>query len=440
MLLAFCFLSPRALAQNSGQKRQDAARTPASPNETSEAEGDEVYRVDTNLVSIPVIVSDRRDIYIPDMQKEEFTVFEDGVKQEIAFFGTTTKPFNVILMIDTSASAEEKLSMIQQSAIAFIKQLQPSDKVKVISFDDEIRDLNEFTSDRRKIENSIRQTRPGKGAKLYDAMQLALNSFAQTNGRKAIVIFTDGVDFHSDGYRYADSLRKLDESGVIVYPIRYDTRAGTERLARQQAREGQRIDLGTILGGGQSGGRDDGQAGGQGRGGTPTTFPGGTVPGRSGGSGEGIFGLPVPPVTVSCSPRPDPRDDPRNDPRDPNRPTVGFPDGRSDPTPPYPSSRDDSISRMLDALYRTADAYLQDLALKSGGKLTRAGTLAALPDAFKSIAAELRTQYYIGYYPSNPVSNGGYRKVKIKTACKGAIARARPGYTAVAASNNFSRE
>jgi VWFA-related protein len=86
---------------------------------------------------------------------------------------------------------------------------------------------------------------------------------------------------------------------------------------------------------------------------------------------------------------------------------------------------------MLDALYKTADSYLNELARRSGGKLTRADTLESLPAAFKEIAAELRTQYAIGYYPSNPVKNGGYRKIKISTTRKGTSVRARPGYSAV---------
>jgi VWFA-related protein len=86
---------------------------------------------------------------------------------------------------------------------------------------------------------------------------------------------------------------------------------------------------------------------------------------------------------------------------------------------------------MLDALFKTADSYLNELARKSGGKLTRADTLDSLPAAFKEIAAELRTQYAIGYYPSNPVKNGGYRKIKLSTTRQGASVRARPGYSAV---------
>ena len=85
---------------------------------------------------------------------------------------------------------------------------------------------------------------------------------------------------------------------------------------------------------------------------------------------------------------------------------------------------------MLDGLYTTADSYLEKLASKSGGRLLRADTLASLPDAFAKIAAELRTQYSIGYYPTNKAQDGQYRRVKVQVARKGAMVRARPGYKA----------
>jgi Ca-activated chloride channel family protein len=88
------------------------------------------------------------------------------------------------------------------------------------------------------------------------------------------------------------------------------------------------------------------------------------------------------------------------------------------------------MSIMLDGLYRTADAYLNELANKTGGRLLRAGTLVSLPDAFAQIAAELRTQYAIGYYPTNRARDGQYRTIKVTTTRKATVLRARPGYRA----------
>ncbi len=195
----------------------------------------ETLKTDTNLVTVPVIATDRAGIYLSDLTKDEFVIVEDGVKQEIAFFSQVSAPFHVVLMLDTSASTQDKLGVIQQAAHAFVQQLQTADRVKVISFDDVVRDLNEFTSDRELLRTSINKTKSGSGTKIYDAVTLALNSLRRIQGRKAIVIFTDGVDWHSAESTFDGTVRWLDEEGVIVYPIRYDTRAATERIAREQS-------------------------------------------------------------------------------------------------------------------------------------------------------------------------------------------------------------
>ena len=83
---------------------------------------------------------------------------------------------------------------------------------------------------------------------------------------------------------------------------------------------------------------------------------------------------------------------------------------------------------MLDSLYLKADSYLSDLATKSGGRVLRADTIESLPDAFARIAAELRTQYSIGYYPTNKTHDDQYRKIKVTTTRRNVVVRARPGY------------
>jgi VWFA-related protein len=119
-------------------------------------------------------------------------------------------------------------------------------------------------------------------------------------------------------------------------------------------------------------------------------------------------------------------------------PENRLPDRRRIPGQPDPTTTttgttrgpDDSITRMLDLAYATADKYLAALAEKSGGRLLRADTLASLPDAFAQIAGELRTQYLLGYYPLNKDRDERYRKIKVITTRKNVVIRARPGYLA----------
>lgn len=421
--------------QTSDPQKKKVERPESAPTDEQNKEGREAdavsndgitdqqeidtVKVDTNLVTVPVIVSDRGDKYIPDIKQEEFSIYEDGVKQEISFFETVTAPFNVVLMLDTSASTQEKLRPIQQAAIAFTEQLQKADRVKVISFDDRVRELSDFTSDRAVLQWAIMGTLPGHGTKLYDAMAFGIKALQRIKGRKAIVIFTDGVDSYSDMETYEKNRRMIEEAGIIIYPIRFDTRDDLERMIRQQRQSGQVIDLATILGGGTP--RT-----------TPTTFPGGTTlpPTRPGGGGVGTS-LPKIPggvITVSRDSGnrrndPYPPGDPRNN--DPSIPTTTDPTSTSrNPNPP------DMTTVELDMLYRTADAYLGEIADKSGGQLYRADTIGSLPLAFKHIADELRTQYSLGYYPLKPERDGKYRKIKVTTARKNTAVRARPGYRA----------
>src|SRR6267143_4304186 len=108
----------------------------------------ETLKIDTNLVTVPVIASSRTGQYISDLRKEEFKLSEDGVPQEIAFLATVNTPFYVVLMLDTSDSTMDSLEQIRRAAISFLSQLGPRDRVKIISFDSKVRDWNEFTSDK----------------------------------------------------------------------------------------------------------------------------------------------------------------------------------------------------------------------------------------------------------------------------------------------------
>src|SRR6185369_4096846 len=173
-----------------------------------------------------------------------------GAEQKVSFFATVSEPFHVVLLIDTSASTtSEKMRQVQEAAVTFINNLQDGDRVKVVSFDDDVRELCDFTGDRAVLASAIRATRPGKGTRLYDAFDLAYRSLRRVKGRKAVVMLTDGVDWHSDSRTYDDNRRAIEESDVVVYPVRFDTRAETEQLAREQQQGGQSVDLGTIFGG-----------------------------------------------------------------------------------------------------------------------------------------------------------------------------------------------
>src|SRR5437667_9812853 len=144
LLLTIFLFATLAIAQTSHQKPTTNSPATQTPPQDQEVE---TLKIDTNLVTVPVIASSRTGSYIADLKKEEFKLSEDGTPQEISFLATVNAPFDVVLMLDTSDSTREKLVQIQQAAIAFVDQLGPADKVKVVAFDSDLRDLNEFTGD-----------------------------------------------------------------------------------------------------------------------------------------------------------------------------------------------------------------------------------------------------------------------------------------------------
>lgn len=209
-------------ATRSGTAQQPAeAQTPQGPEEV---DAGDVIKVDTTLVTLPVSVMDRDGRYVPNLRKEDFRLWEDGTEQQVAFFSSVDKPFSVVLMIDTSGSTRMRLEAIQDAAIAFTNQLRSDDRVMIVSFDDQIRVLSQFTSDRGRLRDAIRRTEPGDGTKLYDAVDLVMNQhLSNVSGRKAIVLFTDGVDTTSRHASYASTVRDAEELDALVYPVQYDT-------------------------------------------------------------------------------------------------------------------------------------------------------------------------------------------------------------------------
>jgi len=214
-------------------KSSDSATKPktedATLNESNVAPGGEtvegdVIRVDTSLVTIPVTVMDRSGKYVPQLRRENFKIFEDGVEQKIAYFATNDQPFTVALLIDTSGSTQFRLDDIQSAAINFVSKLKPADSVMVLSFDDRIRVLCQPTADRNAISHAIRETNTGGGTRLYDAVAEVLTRHLKTvSGRKAVVLFTDGVDTTSHRASYNSTLKLAEESDAPFYSVDYDT-------------------------------------------------------------------------------------------------------------------------------------------------------------------------------------------------------------------------
>lgn len=216
------------------KRTAEPAATPpenARPGTSNKADDDDVIKINTALVSIPVRVMDKKGRFIGGLRQPNFKVFEDGVEQEVGLFSNEHEPFTVALMLDMSYSSTFKIADIQNAAISFIDQLRPQDRVMVISFDEDVHVLCEATGDRQQIYRAIKSTRIATGTSIYDAVDVVINErLRRIEGRKAIILFTDGVDTTSR--RATDVANRSDamELDSLVYPIRYDTFADVQRM------------------------------------------------------------------------------------------------------------------------------------------------------------------------------------------------------------------
>ena len=195
-----------------------------APGPEEVGEGD-VLRVDTSLVSVPVSVLDRQGRFVPNLRREDFSVFENGIEQKIAYFEPAEKPFTVALVLDTSPSTHFHLWEIKDAAIAFASQLRPQDRVLVVTFDEQVLLLTEATNDLNVVNTVIQQNAvTGNATRLYDAVDLVIRErLNKIKGRKAIVLFTDGVDTASNPSTYQSTQREVEELDALIYPIQYDT-------------------------------------------------------------------------------------------------------------------------------------------------------------------------------------------------------------------------
>jgi VWFA-related protein len=257
-----------------GGRNGSSSSPSATPTPAADAKEDEVVKIETNLVTMPVSVLDRDGRFISGLQQKDFQIFENDVQQKVEYFASVESPFTVVMLLDVSPSTQWQIEDIQNAAITFVNQLRPADKVEVIAFDERVHVLCPPTSNRAQLRSAIQETEIGDGTSLYEAVDNALNQqLRQIQGRKAVVLFTDGVDTTSRRASYDSTIQDVEESDGLFYTIRYDTsgdmgNAGLGGITFPQGNMGGMI--GIILGGQfpQGGGTRRGGGGwGRGRGG-----------------------------------------------------------------------------------------------------------------------------------------------------------------------------
>lgn len=237
----------------SGTAKKTPANETTKDEEIVEASDDDIIEIETNHVTLPVSVLDRNGRFVAGLRQQDFKIFENGEEQKVEYFASVEKPFTVVLLIDVSPSTQYKIDEIHRAAITFVDQLRANDRVMVVAFDENYRVLSRPTSDRSQLHRAIRRANFGSGTSLYDSITRTINrELKQFEGRKAVVLFTDGVDTTSRRSNYQGSLRQVEEVDALIYPIRYDTSrqySGNRRTTtRRQPRRRSGSILGDILG------------------------------------------------------------------------------------------------------------------------------------------------------------------------------------------------
>jgi Ca-activated chloride channel family protein len=182
---------------------------------------DAPIKVSTYLVNIPVVASDRDGRYVAGLTKENFTILQDGEKQPIEFFAGGEAPVSVAIMIDTSGSTLRIIEEIKSAARHFIKVLRPEDQAMIVSFDGRYKFLSELTAKHKQLDGAVGDARliQVKGFSMYDAIyDVVKNKFAVIQGRKAIILLTDGGEF-GDRITEKQLISTLSEADTVVYPI-----------------------------------------------------------------------------------------------------------------------------------------------------------------------------------------------------------------------------
>ena len=207
---------PTSVAQSNRQPAKPQA-TPQRPQEVGEGE---VIRVDSDLVSLTATVVDSRGRNVANLRQNDFALYEDGVKQELAYFSTGDRvPVSLGILFDTSGSMIDKIEGVSDAVEHFVKSVAPGDEIFLIRFSDLAELVQDFTDDRSRILRAVKDLEAQGSTALYDAILLGLQRVAQGKHRKrALLLVTDGNDTASS-VSFNDVLALVRRSEVIVYAM-----------------------------------------------------------------------------------------------------------------------------------------------------------------------------------------------------------------------------
>lgn len=385
LCLIFFSTSP-ALSQDPESSKQSRPRRASSqtnteknnlsqPDSSGEVGEGDILRVDTQLVTVPAVVTDHNGRSITELRAENFTVFEDDKPQLITNFARTDAPFEIALLLDTSGSTRAELDLIRNAASQFLNLLRAGDRVAIVAFRNVLRDdsqvatveiLTPLTNDHQTLRSAINKIGTSNGTPYYDSLvRIATDVFRdpprpQTVGRRAVVALTDGVDSSSD-VEYAQAQEKLLRTGLACYFIKVNTEDYVEDRLLKDCQDERRLSL----------------------------------------SGQQLERFRQ----------------------------LFDPQARRELYQDFCLLGQFSRLTISRKLYSLARREMDELARASGGRNFNVASLSEASAAFTQVANEIGTQYSLGYYPTNKLHDGHFRQIRVELRnVNDASVRARAGY------------
>ncbi len=203
----------------------------------SQEQGRYQFRVTVDLISLNVTVTDNRDRFVTDLLEEDFSIYEDGIAQDVSVFSREDLPIRMVLLIDTSASMDQKMSFAQKAAVNFVHEMKDDDLTEVVEFGSKPHVLQPFTADVEKLNRAIRMTQAGGTTQLYNALYISLKGLSrrrQDIRRQAIVVLSDGEDT-SSLVTFERVMELAKETDVTIYTISLRHEGGRRSRAFSEA-------------------------------------------------------------------------------------------------------------------------------------------------------------------------------------------------------------
>lgn len=194
------------------------ASAAAVARQTASQQPQPTFKIGTQIVSLFVTVADAQKRLVPDLTKDDFEVFDNEKLQPLIFFQNQTQPITVVVMLDTSGSMTGTIELLRQAAEQFLIRLLPEDKGRVGAFNDKIQFSSRFTSDRDELVSDVKELDYGNGTKLWDAVAASLDELKGIEGRRVVLVFTDGDDTESHT-RLGTVIDRARAEEVMIYAI-----------------------------------------------------------------------------------------------------------------------------------------------------------------------------------------------------------------------------